>query len=455
MRALLSRFWAVGNLALLVLLVGAWSHVPPGAVDPGAKAAPEPGHKPAGPSPFTDYRSERPGKRVRITPADLPAAHVNRSVDNPPHMIKRPKDAWPQVPPGFKVDLYADGLAKPRLLRVAPNGDVFVVESDAGVVRVFRGVLATGRAAWSGLFAKDFKRPFGIAFYPAGSDPRWLYVANTDSVVRLPYRSGDTAARGPAETVVPELPGGGQTRGGGHWTRDIAFSRDGKRMFVSVGSRSNVDDPNTNPAEKDRAAILEFTPDGAGRRVFASGVRNAVGIAVHPRSGELWASVNERDELGDDLVPDYVTHVEEGGFYGWPWYYIGGNQDPRHAGKHPELKATTLVPDVLLQAHTASLQMLFYDGKLFPAEYRGDIFAAQHGSWNRTVRTGYSVLRVPMRDTRAAGDYEIFLSGFVTADGEVWGRPVGVAVASDGALLVTDDGSSSIWRVSYGAPTRH
>jgi len=417
--------------------------------DAGATAAPEPAHKPAGPSPFTDYRSERPGKRVKITPADLPAPRVTKSVDNPPHMIKRPKDAWPQVPAGFKVDLYAEHLSKPRLVRVAPNGDVFVVESDDGVVRVFRGVLASGKAGWSGVFAKGFTKPFGIAFYPPGGDPRWLYVANTDSVVRLPYRNGDSEARGPAEVVVPEIPGGGKLRGGGHWTRDIAFSRDGKRMFVSVGSRSNVDDPDKTPAEKERADVLAFAPDGSGRRVYASGIRNAVGIAVHPRSGELWVSVNERDELGDDLVPDYITHVEEDGFYGWPWFYIGGNQDPRHAGKHPELKTTTIVPDVLLQAHTASLQMLFYDGKQFPAEYSGDIFAAQHGSWNRSVRTGYSVVRVPMRGGRAPGDYEIFLSGFVTADGDVWGRPVGVAVATDGALLVTDDGSNSIWRLSY------
>jgi len=421
-------------------------------VDGGAKgaSAPAPAAKPPGPSPFTDYTVERPGKRVKITAADLPAARVNRDVDNPPRVVKRPKGAWPQAPAGFKVDLYAEGLAEPRLIRTAPNGDIFVVESKTGVLKVFRGLLATGKAAWSGVFAKGFSWPFGIAFYPAGNDPRWIYVANTDSVVRLPYKSGDSEARGPAETVVAELPGGGRLRGGGHWTRDIAFSRDGKRMFVSVGSKSNVDDPDTTPAEKERADVLEFTPDGGGRRIYASGIRNAVGIAVHPRSGELWVSVNERDELGDNLVPDYITHVEEGGFYGWPWYYIGGNPDPRHKGKHPELKATTIVPDVLLQPHSASLQMLFYDGKQFPAEYSGDIFAAEHGSWNKTARTGYTVIRVPMRGTRATGEYEIFLSGFVTAGGEVWGRPVGLTVAKDGALLVSDDGSNSLWRVSYG-----
>ena len=290
----------------------------------------------------------------------------------------------------------------------------------------------------------------GSAFYPPGDAPQWVYVANTDSVVRFPYKSGDLRARGQAETVVPDLPGGGHLRGGGHWTRDIAFSRDGKTMFVSVGSRSNVDDIDGNAAEFHRADVLVFDPDGKNLRVYASGIRNAVGIAIHPQSGELWVSVNERDLLGDNLVPDYITHVEPGGFYGWPWYYIGGHQDPRHAGKHPELAAKVIVPDVLLQPHDASLQMTFYDGGQFPAEYRGDIFAAQHGSWNRKVRSGYEVVRVPMHGrTRAGGEYEDFLTGFVSPLGDVWGRPVGVAVAKDGALMVTDDGSNSIWRVSY------
>jgi glucose/arabinose dehydrogenase len=221
-------------------------------------------------------------------------------------------------------------------------------------------------------------------------------------------------------------------------------------MFVSVGSQSNVDDSDGNPAEFHRADILAFGPDGKDRRVFAWGIRNAVGIAVQPRTGVLWASVNERDRLGDNLVPDYITSVREGGFYGWPWYYIGGNQDPRHAGKHPELAAKVIVPDVLLQPHDASLEMLFYEGAQFPAGYRGDIFAAEHGSWNRSVRCGYEVVRVPMHGgDRATGEYEDFLTGFVTDKGEVWGRPVGVAVAADGGLMVSDDGTSTIWRVSY------
>jgi glucose/arabinose dehydrogenase len=403
---------------------------------------------------FVDYRGQRPGRSHTISVRDLPPPNATRSVDNGPRLVRRPAGAWPQAPAGFKVDLYAEGLQNPRLIRVAPNGDAFVAESAPGQIRVLRGLTAQGRAAQSARYASGLRQPFGIAFYPAG-DPRWVYVANTDSVVRFPYRAGDLAASGPAETVIPELPGGGRLRGGGHWTRDLAFSRDGKTLFVSVGSRSNADDTDDNPAEFHRADILAFDVGAGGTvaaksvRVFASGIRNAVGIAVHPRSGELWASVNERDELGDNLVPDYITHVQEGGFYGWPFYYLGPNPEPHLRGKHPELASRVIVPDVLLQPHDASLQMVFYDGVQFPAEYRGDIFAAQHGSWNRKVRCGYEVVRVPMHGkTRASGAYEDFLTGFVTPSGEVWGRPVGVAVARDGALLVSDDGSRSIWRVS-------
>jgi glucose/arabinose dehydrogenase len=408
---------------------------------------------PAATSPFSDYRTQRPGASHKITVRDLPPPNSAESVDNGPHLVPRPKDALPVAPTGFKVQLYADGLQNPRLIRSAPNGDLFVAESQVGEVRLFRGVGPDGRAVRTELFAKGLRQPFGIAFYPPGSEPRWVYLANTDSVVRFPYRNGDLKARGAAETVVATLPAGGLLRGGGHWTRDLAFSRDGKKLYVSVGSHSNNDDTDDNPVEDRRADVLEFDASGKNGRVFAWGIRNAVGIAVNARSGELWASVNERDRLGDNLVPDYITHVEPGGFYGWPWFYLGAHQDPKHAGKHPELAAKVLVPDVLLQAHDASLEMLFYDGTQFPAAYRGDIFAAEHGSWNKTVRTGYEVVRVPLhgRD-RASGEYEDFLTGFVTPNGDVWGRPVGVAVAKDGALMVTDDGSNSIWRVAFTGP---
>ncbi|MES1172118.1 MAG: PQQ-dependent sugar dehydrogenase, partial [Bacteroidota bacterium] len=416
----------------------------------------------AGAAPFSDHRGQSPGRVHSIRARDLPRAHASESADNPPRLVPRPKDAWPQAPAGFAVQLYAGDLSKPRLMRTAPNGDVFVAASDEGAVLVFRGITPAGTFVRRETFAKGngkgngngkgdgLKKPFGIAFYPPGPEPRWVYVANTDSIVRFPYRPGDLKARGAAEKLAAQVPGGGLLRGGGHWSRDVAFSLDGKKMYVSVGSRSNNDDPDDTPDERNRAVILEFNPDGSNGRVYASGIRNPVGIAVQPRTGLLWTSVNERDLLGDDLVPDYITSVKDGGFYGWPWYYIGANPDPRHQGKHPELKDKTIVPDVLLQPHNASLQLTFYEGQQFPAAYRGDIFAAQHGSWNRRERTGYEVIRVPLERTeRGNGTYEDFLTGFVTPRGEVWGRPVGVTVAADGSLLVSDDGSGSIWRVSH------
>jgi glucose/arabinose dehydrogenase len=399
--------------------------------------------------PFTDYTSARPGAVHRITVADLPKPYATRSVDNGPTLVARPAAAWPQTLPGFKVTQYAMGLDNPRLIRRAPNGDLFVAESQPGRIKVLRGIGADGHAQTVELFATGLNLPFGIAFYPRGPNPSYVYVGNTDSVVRFPYQNGDLKTRGPAEVIVPDIPGGGRLRGGGHWTRDIAFSLDGKKMYVSVGSYSNVDDTDGNTVEFHRANILEFNPDGSGIRVFASGIRNPVGIAVHPQTGELWTSVNERDGLGDNLVPDYITHVQDGGFYGWPWFYMGSNQDPRHKGKHAELKAKVIAPDVLLQPHNASLEMTFYDGEQFPQEFRGDIFAAEHGSWNKNVPTGYEVIRVPMKDGKAIGEYQDFLTGFVTPDGgHEWGRPVGVAVAEDGSLMVTDDASGTVWQVS-------
>jgi glucose/arabinose dehydrogenase len=403
-----------------------------------------------GPAAFTDYRRQQPGSVRRITVADLPEPYATESVDNGPRLIPRPAGAMPRALPGFSVTEYATGLVNPRLVRTAPNGDLFVVESEPGRIRALRGVDAHGGVQKMEIYSTGLTQPFGIAFYPPGSNPNYLYVANTDSVVRFPYRKGDMQATGKPEIVVASIPGGGRLRGGGHWTRDLAFSNDGARLFISVGSHSNVDDSDNNPAEFHRADILVAKPDGSGLEVYAWGIRNPVGIAVHPQTGELWASVNERDNLGDNLAPDYITHVEPGGFYGWPWFYMGGHWDPRHQGKHPELKAKVLTPDVLLQAHNASLEMTFYEGTQFPAEYRGDIFAGEHGSWNKAVRTGYEVIRVPLEKGRATGEYEDFLTGFVTPSGDVWGRPVGVAVARDGALIVTDDGSNTVWRVAYG-----
>lgn len=392
-------------------------------------------------APFTDYRFEKPGTIRHITLQDLPAPYATESATAGPKVVARPENAWPKAPEGFKVELYATGLNNPRLMRTAPNGDVFLAETSAGDVKVFRGLTADGKPQQVQIFASGLTTPFGIAFYPLGPDPQWVYVANMDSVVRFPYHNGDMTNTGPPQHLA-DLASGGH-----HRSRDVQFSPDGKKMFISVGSQENVDD---SPDEKNRAAILEYNPDGSDLRVYASGIRNPVGIAVNPTTGELWCSVNERDGLGNNLVPDYITHVQEGGFYGWPWWYMGGHQDPRLAGKHPELKDKVITPDVILQPHNASLQMTFYDGKQFPAEYQGDIFASEHGSWNRFPRAGYEVIRVPLHQTgHASGEYEDFLTGFVVDDDSVWGRPVGVTVISDGSILVSDDGSGSIWRISY------
>jgi glucose/arabinose dehydrogenase/mono/diheme cytochrome c family protein len=404
---------------------------------------------PPPPPPFTDFRYEQPGKVRKIKAQDLPAPYVTESANNGPQLVARPHDAWPKAPTGFKVQQFATGLDDPRLIRTAPNGDVFLAESSSGKIRIFRGITADGKPEEAGVFATGLNEPYGIAFYPAGDNPQWVYVANTDAVVRFAYRNGDLKASGSAQHIV-DLP-----HGSGHWTRDVQFTTDGKKMFVAVGSASNVDDPDTTPDEKNRADILEFNPDGSDMQVYAYGIRNAGGgLAINPKTGDLWCSVNERDGLGDNLVPDYITRVTQGGFYGWPWWYIGSHQDPRHEGKHPELKDKAIVPDVLLQPHNASLEMTFYQGAQFPAEYQGDIFASEHGSWNRSVRAGYEVIRVPLHQTsRASGEHEDFVTGFVVDNRHVWGRPVGVTVAKDGSLLVTDDGSNSIWRISYTATT--
>jgi glucose/arabinose dehydrogenase len=399
--------------------------------------------------PFSDYRTQKPGATHHITQKDLPPPGETKSTDNGPDEVARPAKAMPQVPAGFKVEVYATGFNYPRLMRTAPNGDVFLAESHRGEIKILRGIGADGKVQQHSTFATGLTQPFGIAFYPPGPNPQYVYVGNTDSVVRFPYKSGDLKATGLVQHIV-DLPGGGRLRGGGHWTRDIAFSNDGKQMFVSVGSHSNNDDVDTTPEEHERADVLVFNPDGSGKRVYASGIRNCVGEAVHPKSGQLWCSVNERDELGDNVPPDYITHIEEGGFYGWPWYYIGGNWDPDHKSKHPELKSKVIVPDVLVQPHNASLEMLFYDGEQFPAKYRGGIFAAEHGSWNKHSRTGYNVVFVPVDGNgKANGSYEDFMTGFVTPNGDVWGRPVGVTVMKDGSLLVSDDTGKVVWRVSY------
>ena len=439
-------------------------------------------HTITGQDAFTDYSKQKPGTMRKITVADLPVPYATQSVDNGPGVVPRPEGAMPEAPAGFKVELYSSDVKNPRLIRTAPNGDLFVVESepdrsgDSGTIKIFRGALPDGKANESSTFATGLKQPFGLAFYPLGPNPKWIYVGNTDSVVRFPYKNGQLTAKGKPEVVVPDLPGGGRLRGGGHWTRDVVFTADGQHLLVSVGSGSNVDDADTHPKEFHRADVLEYTPDGKFVEVYAHGIRNCVGEAINPITGQLWCSTNERDNLGNHLVPDYVTSVPEGSFFGWPWYYMGGHQDPRlpqpcanGTGPNPQapvltadqaknckrldLSSKVVTPDVLVQPHMASLEMLFYPAHTradsFPAEYAGDVYAAEHGSWNRKNRAGYEVIHIPMKNGHATGEYDDFLTGFVTANGDVWGRPVGVAVGNDGSLFVTDDGSRSVWHVVY------
>jgi glucose/arabinose dehydrogenase/cytochrome c2 len=419
-----------------------------------------------------DWQEAVPGAQHYITVADLPPPYATSSAGNFPTVVPRPANANLSVPAGFTVKQFASGLTNPRIVRVAPNGDIFVSETSQNRLRVFRANDGADLPSTNRIFAQGLNRPFGIAFYPSGDDPRWLYVALNNSIVRIPYRNGDLMATGAVQVVVPTL----STTTGGHTTRDVVFSKDGTRMFIAVGSASNVGEGmGTRTAaeivaweaarglgaawgsESNRANILVTDPEGIQPlRPYATGIRNPVGLAIHPTTSNLWVSTNERDGLGDNLVPDYVTRVTEGGFYGWPWYYMGNFQDPRLAGARPDLAGDAIVPDVLEQAHSASLQMTFYTGSngpaAFPPQYHGDAFVALHGSWNRATRTGYKVVRIPLNNGVPTGRYDDFLTGFVTTDRNVWGRPVGVAMARDGALLMTEDGNGTIWRIAYSRP---
>jgi hypothetical protein len=416
-----------------------------------------------------DWQRQAPGAQHHFKVADLPEPFATRSAGNPPQVVPAPTNATLAVPPGFAVKLFAKGLQNPRLVRTAPNGDIFIAETARDRIRVMRAADGADAPTENQIFAEGLRGPFSISFYPAGDKPQWIYVANNNSVVRIPYRRGDLKASGEPEVIVPKL----TDSTGGHSTRDVVFSKDGKRMFISVGSGSNVAEQMSKKIPEEirawevengagaawgpewhRAEILWTDPEGRQPlHAFATGVRNGVGLAVNPETGDLWVSTNERDSLGDHLVPDYVTRVKEGGFYGWPWYYIGNHEDPRHAGERPDLAGKGIVPDVLEASHSASLQMTFYTSisgsAAFPADYRGDAFVSLHGSWNRTIRTGYKVIRVLLNHGVPTGQYDDFLTGFVIDNHSVWGRPVGVTVAHDGALLITEDGNGTIWRVAY------
>jgi glucose/arabinose dehydrogenase len=375
-----------------------------------------------------------PLKSYHIKPGDLPPPATG--VANPPQVVPRPASATLTLPPGFAIDIFAEGGFKTlRWAMEGPGGEVLVTDTTANTITALRDTDKDGKAETRAVFAKGLDRPMGMAIHGG-----WFYVGNTDAIVRWKYAPGQASLTGTPE-VVAKVPGGGN-----HWTRTLTFSPDGQKLYVTVGSASNVD---VEPSP--RATILEMNPDGSMLRPFATGVRNAVGLTFRPGTNELWASVQERDMLGDDLVPDYVSRIRDGGFYGWPFAYTGPNEDPRRKGERPDLVAKAIVPDVLLQSHSAPLGLAFYSGTQFPAEYRGDAFLALHGSWNRKQRTGYKVVRIPIRDGKPTGAYEDFIVGWSPADDrpDVWGRPVAILPLSDGSMLVTDDAHNVIWRVTY------
>src|SRR5436190_2595426 len=378
---------------------------------------------------------------ISIDPKTLPPPFATTSAVRQSKQVVQPADVKLYVPKGFKVNVFAEGgFREPRWMALAPNGDVFLADSHGNSVIVLRDKNKDGIAEERFVWSNKLSQPFGMAFYKD-----WFYVANTDSIVRFKYTPGQTAAEGEPERLV-ELTAGGYNQ---HWTRNVLFSPDGTKMFVSIGSATNV----SVEADPKRAAISVYDPDGKNHRIYASGLRNPIGLAWNPKTGELWTAVNERDGLGDDLVPDYATAVKEGGFYGWPYSYIGQNEDPRRKGGNAALVAKAIVPDVLFTSHVAALGIQFYTGKMFPKEYHGDAFVAFHGSWNRQKMSGYKVVRIRLKDGKLVGhSYEDFLSGWLRTEdsNEVWGRPVGLLVAADGSLLITDDGAKKIWRVSYG-----
>jgi glucose/arabinose dehydrogenase len=439
----------------------------------GKTAAPAAATKTAAGTPTAKagaWTEDKPGDLHHITVADLVAPFASESAGNGPKVAARPDGALPAVPPGFKVGIFAQDTEKGRLPVRAPNGDIFLSEPNKGQIRVLR---STGgeTADKVSIFATGLSRPYGMAFYPSGANPQYLYVANVNSIVRFPYKAGDLKASGEPEVVVANL----SDTTGGHVTRTLAFSLDDKSMLVSIGSATNVA-TNIGPKppealaqweakhgvgaawgeETDRALVLAFDPDGRNRRTYATGLRNCVGMLVYPGTGDLMCGVNERDELGDNLPPDYVTRVKQGGYYGWPWYYIGAHEEPRLKGIRPDLKDKAIVPDVLIQSHSAPLGMVVYQAPAgakhaFPKEYEGDLFVALHGSWNRGIRTGYKVVRVFMKNGVPTGQYQDFMTGMVQSDRDVWGRPAAVTVAADGALLVADDAGNVVWRI---APSR-
>lgn len=392
------------------------------------------------PSPLPKIVNVDEVKKFELKPGDLPAPYATNSAFRQSKIVPQPSGATLTVPKGFKVNVFAEGgFRELRWMTLAPNGDVFLADSRANSIFILRDTNKDGVADERYTFSDKLDQPFGMAFYKD-----WFYVANTSAVVRFKYKSGQTQAESDPEKLI-ELTRGGYNQ---HWTRNILFSPNGEKMYVSIGSSGNVDPE----ADNRRAAISEYNPDGTGHRIYASGLRNPIGLAWNPVTKELWTAVNERDGLGDDLVPDYVTSVKDGGFYGFPYSYIGQNEEPRRKGENPELVSKAIVPDVLVTSHSAALGIVFNTGNMFPNEYKNDAFVAFHGSWNRQKLTGYKVIRVKMKNGKPVGGYEDFISGWLPDENsnEVWGRPVGLLINSDGSLLICDDGGDKIWRVSYG-----
>jgi glucose/arabinose dehydrogenase len=419
-------------LTVLSLLLASCGNTAASITDPTPIASSESG---------SETRPSQTVQKIQVRVEDLPSPYASNSASQPPQVIPRPAGAKLQVPPGFTAQIFAQGLSQPRWLTVAPNGDVLLAESYDNRIRLLRDTNGDGQADVNTIFAENLNQPLGMGISP---DQQWFYVANTNAVVRFPYQIGQTRLQGQPQQIT-ELPGNGYRQ---HWTRNLIFSPDGQQLFVSVGSRSNVE-----PEPLPRASIQVMDLNGRNRQTYASGLRNPVGLAFNPVTGKLFTTVNERDGLGDDLVPDYLTAVQPGAFYGWPYSYLGANPDPR-LPRNPQLEAKTIVPDVLFQAHSAALGLTFYTGKQFPSAYHNDAFVAFRGSWNRSAGTGYKIVRVPFDDQgQPEGHYEDFVTGWLVEPRvpSVWGRPVGVAIATDGSLLITDEPGGIIWRISYTA----
>ncbi|MCP5433118.1 MAG: PQQ-dependent sugar dehydrogenase [Alphaproteobacteria bacterium] len=386
-------------------------------------------------------REEHPGERFSFSADELPSPREQSSPFNPPQVVPRGTDEVPVVPAGFVASVFADDLDHPRAMALAPNGDVLLAESDAGKVTLLRDGDHDGRAETRATFAVGLNRPHGIVV-----EKDAVYIADQLAVWRFPYRAG--AERGGARAPVTER--GALSPPGGYWTRALAFAPDGGHFYVAIGSRRNVDEE-----APPRATVQRFARDGSGQETLASGLRNPVGMAFYPGTDDLYVTVNERDRLGDALVPDYLTRIEPGDFFGWPYAYIGGHPDPDFGDKAPEMVAAAKRPDVLFEAHSTPIGLVFYDKAAFPEEYRGDAFVSLRGSWNAAEPTGYKVVRVKFENGRPAGWYDNFATGFRvggTDKAAVWGRPAGLLVLDDGSLLVADDTSKTVFRVRYVGP---